>query len=48
MDHRHLATWADLEQKNADGKTVTLCQIWDTQKEDSDGQRAAFKVSIIS
>lgn len=48
MDHRLQAILAVLERKNVDGKMVTLCQIWDIQSEVSDGQHAAFKVSIIS
>lgn len=37
----------DLVRKNADGKTVSLCLICDTQKGVSDGLRVPFKASII-
>lgn len=46
--HRHQATWAVQELKSVAGKTVSLCQIYVTQKEVSDGRRAQFKVSTIS
>lgn len=44
----HRATWVVQVQKNVAGKTVSLCQIYVTPKEVSDGHRAPFKVSIIS
>lgn len=48
MDHHHQVIWVDQALKNADGKTVTLCPIFDTQKEVSDGRLAVFKVSTTS
>ena len=47
-DHHLQAISVDRVQKSADGKTDTLCQIYDTLNEALDGQRAVFKVSITS